>query len=100
MRVIPRNHGHALGYLRQTRLLVGQSDGAKNATRLTPARENQRGPRHFARARIIFHAVSDTPAGLRAGMVIVFGRATEGLGLGVVGFGVMPSAVRAWFNRL
>jgi hypothetical protein len=44
--------------------------------------------------------VSDTPSGLRAGMVIVFGRATEGLGLGVVGFGVIPSAVRAWFNRL
>jgi hypothetical protein len=77
-----------------------QGGRAKNATRLTPASEYQRGPSHFARARIIFHAVSDTPSGLRAGMVIVFGRATEGLGLGVVGFGVIPSAVRAWFNRL
>ena len=47
LRVIPRNHGHAFRYLRQTRLLVGQSDGAKNSARLGPAGKNQRGPGHF-----------------------------------------------------
>jgi len=45
--IIALNHGNAGRYLRQACLLIGQGGGAKNPTRLTPARENQRSPSHF-----------------------------------------------------
>ena len=55
---------------------------------------------YFARFLMIAQAASDTPAGLLAEIVRVLGLLIFGAALGVPGFGIMPSADRAWFNRL
>lgn len=55
---------------------------------------------------MIAQALSDTPAGLLAEIVIVagfafnFGLLTFGAALGDPGFGIMPRADLAWFKRL
>lgn len=51
---------------------------------------------------MIAQAAADTPFGLLAAIVIVFGLPLGllifGAGVGDPGLGIMPSATRAWFN--